>query len=313
MLGRRRLGRTTLEVSPVCMGGAPLGSMPANFGYEVGAEQARATLTRIFDSEVNFLDTSNGYSGGESERRIGAFIAERGGLPKGFVLSTKVDRDATTGDFGGERVRRSAAESQARLGLDRIQLLFIHDPEHVGFEEAMRPGGAVETLVALKDEGVAQFIGVAGGPVDMLRQFVQTGAFDVLLTHNRFTLVDRSAEALIDEALAAGLGVLNAAPYGGGILAKGPKYTDRYGYRPASQHLLRTIAAMEEVCAQMNVSLSAAALQFSLRDPRVTSTVVGTATPERVDELIDIASAPLPEELWERLEALVPPPSSWLD
>ena len=313
LLERRRLGRTSLEVSPLCIGAAPLGSVPANFGYEVGARQAALTLARVFDSQLNFLDTSNSYSAGESERRIGAFLAERGGLPEDFVLSTKVDRDPVSGDFGGERVRRSAAESQERLGVDGFQLLFLHNPELIGFEEAMRPGGAVETLVALKDEGVARYIGVAGGPVSMLQRFVHTGAFDAVLTHNRFTLVDQSAAVLIDEAHEAGLGVLNAAPYGGGILAKGPKFTDRYAYRPAPKDVLDRITAMQSLCEQAGVTLGAAALQYSLRNQHVTSTVVGTATPEHVDALIDIASKPLPDELWEQLDGLVPPPSTWLD
>jgi D-threo-aldose 1-dehydrogenase len=313
VLERRRLGRTSLEVSPLCIGAAPLGSVPANFGYEVGARQAELTLTRVFDSQLNFLDTSNSYGAGESERRIGAFLAERGGLPEDFVLSTKVDRDPVSGDFNGERVRRSAAESQERLGVDGFQLLFLHDPEHIGFEEAMRPGGAVETLMALKDEGVARYIGVAGGPVSMLRRFVHTGAFDAVLTHNRFTLVDQSAAVLIDEAHEAGLGVLNAAPYGGGILGKGPKFTDRYAYRPAPKDVLDCITAMESLCEHVGVTLGAAALHYSLRNPHVTSTVVGTAKPEHVDALIDIASTPMPNDLWEQLDGLVPPPSTWLD
>jgi len=103
-----------------------------------------ATVRRAFAGPINFLDTSNGYSGGESERRIGAALAEAGGLPDGFVLATKVDRDGATGDFSGDQVRRSARESLERLGLDRIQLLYLHDPEHITYEEAMAPGGPVD-------------------------------------------------------------------------------------------------------------------------------------------------------------------------
>jgi D-threo-aldose 1-dehydrogenase len=147
----------------------------------------------------------------------------------------------------------------------------------------------------------------------MLQRFVHTGAFDAVLTHSRFTLVDQSAAVLIDEAHEAGPGVLNAAPYGGGILAKGPKFTDRYAYRPAPKDVLDRITAMQSLCEQAGVTLGPAALQYSLRDQHVTSTVVGTATPEHVDALIDIASKPLPDELWEQLDGLVPPPSTWLD
>jgi D-threo-aldose 1-dehydrogenase len=309
---RHRLGSTSLEVTSLCVGGAPLGSMPGNFGYEVDVERATATVRHVFDSPVNFLDTSNGYSGGESERRIGSVIAERGGLPEGFVLSTKVDRDSASGDFSAERVRRSAEESLTRLGLDRFQLLFLHDPENVGFEAATASGGAVDGLLALKEEGIAEHIGVAGGPIGMMREFVRTGAFEVILTHNRFSLVDRSAEELIEEADAAGLGILNAAVYGGGILARGSSSTNRYAYKPASERVLRAIHEIEDLCAETGVPLRAAALLFSLNDPRISSTVFGSATPEHLDELLALQSQTVPDDFWKRLDRMVPPRSEWL-
>jgi D-threo-aldose 1-dehydrogenase len=309
---RRRLGRTSLMVTPVCIGGSPIGSMPQVFGEEVDLDRALQTVRRVFDGSINFLDTSNAYSQGESERRIGMVIDERGGLPPGFVLASKVDPDPSTGDFNGERVRRSADESLERLHLDRFQLLYLHDPERIGFSAAMAPGGPVEALVSLREGGVASYIGVAGGPVETMRQFIGTGAFDVLLTHNRFTLVDRSAEPLITQAAAAYVGVVNAAVFGGGILAKGTSRSDRYAYRTASTEVLDRVKAMEEACKRYSVPLRAAALGLSVRDPRVTSTVVGTATPAHVDDLVAQASAELPAALWEELAALVPPEQHWL-
>jgi len=136
-LPRRPLGGTGLEVTPVCIGGAPLGSMPENFGYEVSADQAVATVQHVLASAVNFLDTSNDYGSGRSEERIGRALAAAGGLPLGFVLATKVDPDPSTGRFDAARARESAAESLGRLGLDRFQLLYLHDPEVISFDEAM--------------------------------------------------------------------------------------------------------------------------------------------------------------------------------
>lgn len=311
-LSCRRLGRTSLTVTPLCIGGGPLGSMPENFGYTVDEWRAVDTVRHVFDGPINFLDTSNGYSGGESERRIGLVVAERGALPPGFVLATKVDRDPVTGDFSAEQVRRSAEQSLARLHLDRFQLIYIHDPEHVGFEAAMAPGGAVEGTIALKESGLAEYIGVAGGPVGMLTKFVRTGLFDALITHNRLTLVDRSADELVDEAVVAGVAVVNAAPYGGGILAKGPGYTDRYAYRRASPTVLQRIREMERICDQFDTTLRSAALHVSLRDPRVASTIVGTATRGHVDELVAMATDPPPEGLWAELAPLVAPHDEWL-
>jgi D-threo-aldose 1-dehydrogenase len=287
--------------------------VPQVFGEDVDYERGVQTVRHVFDSPINFLDTSNGYSNGESERRIGAVIAERGGLPDGFVLATKIDPDPVTGEFSGDRARRSAEESLERLGIDRFQLLYLHDPEKISFEEAVAPGGPVEALVKLRDAGVAQHIGVAGGPIGLMRQLAGTGAFEVLLTHNRFTLLDRSAEALIDEVTAAGIGVVNAAVYGGGILARGPGHTDKYAYQKASPVVLDRAQAIEKVCQSYGVPLRAASLQVSVRDPRVSSTVVGTATPAHVDELVDLATLEIPAAMWDELSELVPPAGEWLD
>jgi D-threo-aldose 1-dehydrogenase len=307
LLPLRSLGRTSLMVTSVCVGGSPLGSLPQVFGEEVDYERGLQTVRHVFDSQVNFLDTSNGYSNGDSERRIGAVIAERGGLPPSFVLATKVDPDPRTGDYSGDRARRSAEESLQRLGVSQFQLLYLHDPEVIRFEEAMAPGGPVEALVELRRSGAAQYIGVAGGPVDLMTRFVRTGVFDVLLTHNRFTLVDRTADQLITEAAEAGLGVVNAAVYGGGILAKGTGHSDKYAYSQASPELLNLVREIERLCERYGVPLRAVALRMSTRDPRVGSTVVGTASPAHVDELVDLISREIPDGLWEELSALGTP------
>ena len=311
-LPRRALGQTGLDVTSICAGGAPVGSIPQNFGYEVSAERAYSALNAIFDSPINFLDTSNSYGHGESERRIGAVIKQRGGLPAGFVLATKADRDPVTGEFNADRVRRSAEESLERMGLEEFPLFYLHDPENISFAEAVAPGGAVEGMVQVRESGVARHIGVAGGPVGMMDKFLGLDIFEVLLTHNRFTLVDRSAGELLSEAAEKGVGVVNGAPFGGGILARGAGYTDRYAYRPAPPLVLEKVAAMEDVCRQYGVPLRAAALQFSLREPRIGSTVAGTATPAHVAELVETAACELPVSLFEDLASLVPPPDLWL-
>ena len=197
----------------------------------VPEEDAVATVNRAMDSPINFLDTGNNY--GDAERRIGIVLQERGGIPDGFVIQTKVDRDMTTGDFSGERVRRSVEESLERLGLERLGLVHLHDPENISFEEGVAPGGPLEALQALKEEGLIAHLGVAGGPIDLLQRYIRTGAFAVVLTHNRFSLIDQSAEPLFDEAGELGVAVLNAAPFGGGVLAGAPQAQGYYGYREA--------------------------------------------------------------------------------
>jgi D-threo-aldose 1-dehydrogenase len=296
----RTLGSTGIEVTPVCVGTSPLGNTPMPYDtHEVPEEQAVATVRHTLESPINFLDTGNNY--GDAERRIGLVLRELGGVPDGFVLQTKVDRDMATGDFSGDRVRRSVQESLERLGLDRLGIVHLHDPENISFEEGVAPGGPLEAMRALKDEGVIAHLGVAGGPIDLMQQYIRTGAFEVVLTHNRYTLIDTSAEPLLAEAAELGVAVLNAAPFGGGVLAGRPDVQRKYAYGDASPEVLARIDALREACARHDVPLAAAALQFSMRDERVVSTVAGVSHPDRVDSLVEYANHPIPEELWKEI------------
>jgi len=298
-LGLRVLGSTGLEVTPLCVGTSPLGNTPLPYARDVPEDEAVATVRRALASPINFLDTGNNY--GDAERRIGIVLREHGGIPAGFVLETKVDRDMSSGDFSGDRVRRSVEESLERLGLDRLGLVHLHDPENISFEEGVAPGGPLEALQALKDEGVIAHLGVAGGPIDLLRRYIRTGAFSVVLTHNRYSLIDTSAEPLFEEAGELGVAVLNAAPFGGGVLAGAPQAQGYYGYQEAGPEILARIEALHAACARHGVPLAAAAVQFSTRDPRIVSTVVGVSKPERVDRLVELAQTPIPPKLWDEL------------
>ncbi|MBF4572007.1 aldo/keto reductase [Herbiconiux sp. VKM Ac-1786] len=307
------LGRTGLTVSNLCVGTAAWGVSSPVHGLAVPEEVAVATARRAFEGPFTILDTSNEYGAGESERRVGLAVREAGGLPEGFVVQTKLDRDPVTGSFDGERMRASLAESLERLGLPRVPLLHLHDPEHIGFDAAMASGGPVEALRRMRDEGLVDSIGISGGPASMLLRFVETGLFDALITHNRFTLVDRTADRLLQAAHDAGLGVMNAAVYGGGILAHHPRRSDRYHYGPASAELLAAVDAMGAACERAGVPLIAAALQFSTRDPRIHSTICGVVSPGQLDEAVELATLEIPAELWDELEALAPPAGSWLN
>jgi len=309
---RRQLGRTALQVTSVCIGGSPIGSAPSAFGYVVPAERGVRTASQVLRGPFNFLDTAAAYGAGESERRIGAAIADAGGLPDGFVLATKVDRDAVTGDYGAAQVRCSVIASLERLGLDQIQLLYLHDPERISFAEATGAGGALEGLVGIRDEGLAEHLGVAGGPTQLMSRYLGTGEFEALITHNRWSLLDRSADQLIDEAGERGVGVVNGAPFGGGILAGGTAASSSYAYRPAGPEVLDRVRRMEQACAAADVPLAAAALQFSTRDPRITSSIVGISHPERVAETAELATWAIPDELWAELDPLAAPQETWL-
>jgi D-threo-aldose 1-dehydrogenase len=316
-LPRRPFGPTGLLVTPICIGCAPLGNMPETFAYEVPAEQALATLRAAFQSPLNFVDTAAAYGDGESERRIGRVLRELGGLPPGYVLATKADRDLHTGDFSGEQVRRSVERSLRLLGLQRLQLVYLHDPEHTTFEQVMAPGGPLEVLLRFRQQGIIEHVGVAGGPIDLMIRYVETGLFEAVITHNRYTLLNRTAAPLLDVAAARGLAVANAAPYGSGLLAKGPDAYPRYAYQDAPPNLVERTRRMADMCRRYDVPLAAAALQFSLRDPRIASTIVGLTRPERIAQTLDLARHPIPNELWPLLDQLAvrkgdPEASRWL-
>jgi D-threo-aldose 1-dehydrogenase len=301
-LDLRTFGKTGLTVSPLAMGCAPLGDMPDTFAYSVDEPRALETVRELFRSPIKVIDTAASYGDGEAERRIGIVLKELGGVPRGYLLDTKADRDLTTGDFSGDQMRRSVERSLRLLGVDRLALVYLHDPEHAPFEQISAPGGAVDALCRLRDEGVIEHLGLAGGPTELMMRYLELGVFEAVISHNRFTLINRNGAPLLDLATRMGLGVANAAPYGSGILAKGPDDYARYAYQDAPEQLIERVRRIQEICGRHGVPLAAAALQFSMRDPRVHTTIVGFTRPERVRQTVELAEHPIPDALWPELE-----------
>jgi D-threo-aldose 1-dehydrogenase len=314
----RPFGRTGFDVTPLSLGTSSWGQLRQG---ESGDERD-ARILEVADAffagslETNLLDTSNMYgptdAGHLSELFVGRAQTQAGGVAPGLVIQTKLDRDTVTDDFSGDRMRRSIEESLQRLQLDRVDVLYLHDPEVVGFEAVMEPSGAVDALVAMKEQGLATAIGISGGPVDMLQRFVETDLFDALVTHNRFTVLDRSASALLDAAVARNVGVSNAAPYGGGVLTGRPESAGSYGYRPIRPETAAALARLREICDRHGVAMSAVALGFSLRDPRVHTTIVGASSMGSWTRAVAdaTAAATVPEDLWAEIADLtdgVPP------
>lgn len=309
VLRPRRFGSTGLMVPPIAVGCAPLASMVEAFKYAVSENDAIATIRATVASPFNYIDTAAHYGDGESERRIGLAIKELGGLPPETVLQTKAGRHVATNDYSGQMVRQRFERSLELLGLEQVDVLFLHDAEHTTFEAAMAPGGPVDVLQDAKRQGLTRYIGVASGPNDVELQYIETGLFDAVITHNRYTLLNRIANEVIDAAHRRGMAVLNAAPYGSGMLAKGTIAYPRYAYQPASEAMLATTRAYEEICARYGIPLAAVALQFSTNDPRITSTIVGMSNPNRLQQTIDLLLTEIPASCLEEIEA-VPVPAT---
>ena len=301
------LGRTGLEVRRLALGTAPL----ASIFWGNDAETAVGTATRALARGVRFFDTAPFYGLGEAERRLGRALAAAGGEAERPVIATKAGRlltdepDGSVGvrfDFGYDAARRSLESSLARLGVDRVDIVHIHDPDdHI--DEAL--DGTFPALAALRDEGVIDAVSLGTNSVATAVAFLERADLDCMLVAGRYTLLDRSAADLIDACAARGVAYLAAGVFNSGVLAR-PREGSWYDYGPASDETLARAAAIDEVCRRHGVALRAAAVNFALTHPGVTSVVVGMAAPAEVDENLAALRAPVPHELWRELQSLEP-------
>ena len=276
--------------------------MPDTYGYEVSEDRAQKTLNRFFQGPVNMLDTSRNYAMGESEIRIGKAIKENGGWPKGFLLSTKLDRNMDTLVLDKNRARESLEESLKTLNVDSVDILFLHDPEYAkDITDITRKNGAMDELFKIKEEGLTKAVGLAMGKIDLMFPLIKDWDFDVIINHNRYTLINREANKMYEYASSKNIAIFNAAPYAGGVLAKGPDNFKKVTYQDATEEKLAPAREFEKVCKKHNVELGAAALQFSLRDNRITSTICGVTSVESIEKNLAWANAEISGEFWDEV------------
>lgn len=309
---RARLGDTGVSISRLGLGMAPLGGL-----YRaVGDDQARTTVRRAWELGIRHFDTAPLYGNGLSERRGGRVLA---GLPREeFTLATKVGRrlvpaggqgqdfwaedsgEEPVWDFSADGVRRSYAESLARLGLDRADVLHLHDPDD-HFAEAVE--WAVPALVRLRAQGRVGAVSAGMNQSAMLADLVRTGDFDSVLLAGRYTLLDQDGLVdLLPLCAARGVSVICGGVYNSGVLAD-PEPGARYDYAPAPPGVLGRASAMRDVCERHGVPLRAAAIQFPLGHPSVAGVVVGARSPEEVEDAVAMFSVDVPGALWADLRA----------
>lgn len=302
---RRMLGRAGLSASSV---GIDISTMDVctrqpdcGPGFETGLE----TIRRVLEGPFNFIDASGeSWQGAEGERCIGRAISEAGGLPDGFVLTRSVG-PALALDFSGDGIVRAVEESLQRLGLDLLPLVLLRNPEEFSFESGTARSGPLATLVGLRDQGLINHLGIAGGPIDLQLKYLQTDAFDAVISHVPYSLLDRAAEPLIQNAASREVAFVNAAPFTGRLLPDGAgRSTQGVNWERSPARLERS-DKMRLICAAYGIPLAAAALQFSTLDPRITSTIVGASTPSQADFVTDLAQWRIPSGVWDDLLDLV--------
>ena len=294
-----------IKVSEICFGTSALGNMPDTYGYEVNPSIAEETILAILNGPSNFIDTSRNYGMGRSEKLIGNVFKSLGGKPNNIILATKIDRDTATNILDRDATLKSFEQSIKALETEKIDILHLHDPEHCkDLNDITCKGGALDTLFQLKEEGSVTLVGLAMGKVEMMYDLIQKWPFDVMINHNRFTLLNRQADKLFNLAKKKGIKIFNAAPFCGGILAKGTKETNRLVYQEVSEKKLKPVFDLEKTCLKYNIPLGAAALQFSMKDTRISSTIVGITKKSRIDQIVEWSNFEIPEDAWTEILSL---------
>lgn len=313
----RKIGRTDLSVTEYSFGTAPLGGMYRACPYDV----AMATLDAAWESGIRFVDTAPWYGFGLAERRVGDFLRDK---PKGsYVLSTKVGRIQrpvpddqvpsygfvdplpfeTDYDYSYDGIMRSVDFSYARLGLNRIDILFVHDigvythgaKQNAVYLKQLFDGG-LKALDELKSSGVISAYGLGVNEVPVCLDVMAQADLDCILLAGRYTLLDRSATAeLLPLCEKKKTSLVVGGVFNSGILATGPVPGSHFDYLPATQDVLDKVAAMEAIAASQGLPLAAPAIQFPLQNPIVASVLLGTAKPSSLTrnmELTETALAP---------------------
>lgn len=322
---RRPLGRTAVELTELGLGGAAFG----NLYQEIREQDVAATVDAAWAAGVRYFDTAPSYGNGLSEARLGAAL--RAYDRRDYVLSTKVGyaldmpeqtepgqsifkgtRFLPRSDFTKDAVERSFHESLGRLGVDRVDIVWMHDPDEAAsifpnapgarshFEDAMNE--AYPFLHELRAQGVIGAIGVGMNQWEMLEDFARVGDFDSFLLAGRYTLLEQSAlESFLPMCVEREIGVVIGGPFASGILATGPVDGARYNYARAGDDVLDRVRQMAEVCARHEVPLPAVALQFPLAHPAVASVIPGARSASEAAANDGYAQVALGEALWAEL------------
>ncbi len=307
--------RTGVEISRLSLGTAAIGGLYTS----VSEEQCTETILTAVDNGINFIDTAPHYGKGTSERRIGRALAGRDRST--FVISTKIGRllvPSTTDiddffmdadntverkfDFSASGVRKSLEGSLERLGMDSVEVLFIHDPDENADAAIIE---AYPELDRMRSEGIIKAIGVGMNQCETPTRVIKETDIDMVLIAGRYSLLDqRALIELLPTALERNVDIIAAGVFNSGILAN-PVKGATYDYVPASDELLAKAVRIREVLDGHQVSLTSAALQFPLRHPAVKSVLVGCRSTAEVKTNIEAFNSPIENKVWDDLVSVL--------
>lgn len=311
-MGMKRARLGSLDVTSLGLGSAPLGGLFS----PVSDADAEATIARAWSLGVRFFDSAPLYGFGLAERRLGAFLRQQ--PRESYVISTKVGRLLRTGDggtaedehykatprerpvfdFSYDGVMRSVEESLARLGLDRIDVLLVHDPDD-HYDEAVT--GAFRALQRLREDGTVKAIGAGMNQSDMPARFAEAVPVDCFLLAGRYTLLDQGAlDALFPVCATKNISILLGGIYNSGILAN-PHTGAKFNYQDADAALVQRALALDALCRKHGTELKAAALQFCMAHPAVTVAVMGARNAAEVADNIAMSEQAVPQAFWQEL------------
>ena len=316
----RILPRGGLSLPCIGMGCAPLGGL-----YQpVSDAQARSTLDGAWEAGVRFFDTAPYYGYTQSEHRLGAALRER---PRNeFVISTKVGRlmrpDASVRpgddgfaaplpfrpqyDYTYDGILRSHDDSLQRLGLERIDIVFVHDIGSVTHGEhdqqywrQLLDGGGFRALDQLRSSGQVKAVGLGVNECEIVQRAMGEFDLDCTLLAGRYTLLEQaSLSPLLDLCVQRGNAIVIGGPFNSGVLAGNGKFN----YADAPDAILQRVAQLDAICREFHVPLQAAALQFPLAHPAVVSCIPGGQDLAQLRQNLDWFATPLPAGLWTALQ-----------
>ena len=296
-------------------GGAGIG----NLYREIPDGEALATVLAAWDAGIRYFDTAPHYGLGLSEQRLGAVLRDK---PRNeFVISTKVGRllEPNSGggqdpegfevpatsrrvwDFSETGIRRSVEDSLERLGLDHVDIAYLHDPDVHDLQAGISQG--LPALEKLRSEGVVRAIGVGINSAEAALECVEAADLDLVMLAGRYTLLEQPSVPLLERCVERSTGVVSVGAYNSGLLARPDVPEDaHYNYGQAPPEVLERARALADLCRDFGVELPTAALQFPLRHPAVVNVTAGATSPEQVATNAARMEAPVPDELWKVLE-----------